>query len=97
VVQLSHILQEKKTSKPFRCFNCFLAANDNKLLWVKPFIYVQEVQCCDFVTSLFCHLCANCQEYGRFVKGLVNHNPPDLTLAVVTAPMLQTMESGNTE
>jgi hypothetical protein len=27
----------------------------------------------------------------------VNHNPPDLTLAVVTAPMLQTMESGNTE
>lgn len=52
-----------------------------------------EAPCGDFATHFFCHLCAICQEYREIRERSGDSNPPDLTLAVVTAPPIQTMES----
>ncbi|KAM0977708.1 hypothetical protein ACFX13_014027 [Malus domestica] len=52
---------------------------------------LQEAPCGDFVTHFFCHLCALCQEY-REIREKLDSSPPDLSLAVVTAPPVQTME-----
>ncbi|KAJ4837364.1 Protein PLANT CADMIUM RESISTANCE 10 [Turnera subulata] len=57
---------------------------------------LQEAPCGDFATHFFCHLCANCQEY-REIRERSGDNPPDLRMAVVTAPPIQTMEAGTTE
>ncbi|KAM1534676.1 hypothetical protein ACFX1Z_013763 [Malus domestica] len=54
---------------------------------------LQEAPCGDFVTHFFCHLCALCQEY-REICEKSDSGPPDLSLAVVTAPPVQTMEPG---
>ncbi|KAF7846682.1 hypothetical protein BT93_L3917 [Corymbia citriodora subsp. variegata] len=54
---------------------------------------MQEAPCGDFVTHFFCHLCAICQEYREIRERSGDVNPPDLTLAVVTAPPVQTMDS----
>ncbi|XP_062112855.1 protein PLANT CADMIUM RESISTANCE 10 [Humulus lupulus] len=53
---------------------------------------LQEAPCGDYVTHLFCHLCANCQEY-REIRERAGSSTPDLNLAVVTAPPVQTMFS----
>ncbi|KAF4394698.1 hypothetical protein F8388_015604 [Cannabis sativa] len=53
---------------------------------------LQEAPCGDYVTHLFCHLCANCQEY-REIRERAGSSTPDLNLAVVTAPPVQTMVS----
>ncbi|KAF8007132.1 hypothetical protein BT93_K1206 [Corymbia citriodora subsp. variegata] len=54
---------------------------------------LEEAPCGDFVTHFFCHLCAICQEYREIRERSGDVNPPDLTLAVVTAPPVQTMDS----
>ncbi|KAB5551616.1 hypothetical protein DKX38_008927 [Salix brachista] len=56
---------------------------------------LQEAPCGDLVTHFFCHLCANCQEYREIRERSGESNSPDLKLAVVTAPPVQTMEPGN--
>ncbi|KAJ6741586.1 PROTEIN PLANT CADMIUM RESISTANCE 10 [Salix viminalis] len=58
---------------------------------------LQEAPCGDLVTHFFCHLCANCQEYREIRERSGESNSPDLKLAVVTAPPVQTMEPGNPE
>ncbi|KAK6228824.1 hypothetical protein SCA6_001164 [Theobroma cacao] len=54
---------------------------------------VQEAPCGDLATHFFCHLCAICQEYREIRERAGDCEPPDLKLAVVTAPAVQTMES----
>ncbi|MBA0873196.1 hypothetical protein Goshw_028976 [Gossypium schwendimanii] len=54
---------------------------------------LQEAPCGDFATHFFCHLCAICQEYREIRERAEDPKPPDLNLAVVTAPDVQTMES----
>ncbi|OWM78857.1 protein PLANT CADMIUM RESISTANCE 10 [Punica granatum] len=54
---------------------------------------LEEAPCGDFVTHFFCHLCALCQEYREIRERAGDSNSPDLTLTVVTAPSVQTMES----
>ncbi|XP_010111332.2 protein PLANT CADMIUM RESISTANCE 10 isoform X2 [Morus notabilis] len=54
---------------------------------------LQEAPCGDFVTHLFCHLCANCQEYREIRER--SGSSPDLNLAIVTAPPVQKMESAS--
>ncbi|XVF00410.1 hypothetical protein REPUB_Repub03eG0283400 [Reevesia pubescens] len=56
---------------------------------------LQEAPCGDFVTHFFCHLCAICQEYREIRDRAGDSKPPDLMLAVVTAPAVQTMESSS--
>ncbi|XVF24268.1 hypothetical protein REPUB_Repub13aG0113000 [Reevesia pubescens] len=54
---------------------------------------LQEAPCGDFATHFFCHLCAICQEYREIRERAGDCKPPDLNLAVVIAPAVQTMES----
>ncbi|XVF41272.1 hypothetical protein PTKIN_Ptkin01aG0267300 [Pterospermum kingtungense] len=54
---------------------------------------LEEAPCGDFATHFFCHLCAICQEYREICERAGDSKPPDLNLAVVTAPTVQTMES----
>ncbi|KDP30018.1 hypothetical protein JCGZ_18590 [Jatropha curcas] len=58
---------------------------------------LQEAPCSDFFTHFFCHLCANCQEYREIRERTCDSNPADLKLPVVTAPPVQTMDSGTAE
>ncbi|XP_041025896.1 protein PLANT CADMIUM RESISTANCE 10 [Juglans microcarpa x Juglans regia] len=58
---------------------------------------LQEAPCGDFVTHFFCHLCAICQEYREIRERSGDLGSPDLNLAVVTAPPVQTMESASKE
>ncbi|XP_008240652.1 PREDICTED: protein PLANT CADMIUM RESISTANCE 10 isoform X2 [Prunus mume] len=55
---------------------------------------LQEAPCGDFVTHFFCHLCAICQEYREIREKSADSGFPDLSMAVVTAPPVQTMEPG---
>ncbi|CAB4286158.1 unnamed protein product [Prunus armeniaca] len=55
---------------------------------------LQEAPCGDFVTHFFCHLCAICQEYREMREKSADSGFPDLSLAIVTAPPVQTMEPG---
>ncbi|KAF3441358.1 hypothetical protein FNV43_RR15272 [Rhamnella rubrinervis] len=52
-----------------------------------------EAPCGDFVTHLFCHLCAICQEYREIRERSGDSDASNLNLAVVTAPPTQKMES----
>ncbi|KAE8669903.1 Protein PLANT CADMIUM RESISTANCE 10 [Hibiscus syriacus] len=52
---------------------------------------LQEAPCGDFATHFFCHLCAICQEYREIRERAGEPKPPDLNLAVITAPDVQTM------
>ncbi|EXC30810.1 hypothetical protein L484_027989 [Morus notabilis] len=65
----------------------------NKVLAMSYCCVVQEAPCGDFVTHLFCHLCANCQEYREIRER--SGSSPDLNLAIVTAPPVQKMESAS--
>ncbi|XP_059428810.1 protein PLANT CADMIUM RESISTANCE 10 isoform X1 [Corylus avellana] len=58
---------------------------------------LQEAPCGDFVTHFCCHLCAICQEYREIRERSGDITHPDLKLAVVTAPPVQTMESVSVE
>ncbi|XP_042940092.1 protein PLANT CADMIUM RESISTANCE 10 isoform X1 [Carya illinoinensis] len=58
---------------------------------------LREAPCGDFVTHFFCHLCAICQEYREIHERSGDFGSPDLSLAVVTAPPAQTMESASKE
>ncbi|XP_023540976.1 protein PLANT CADMIUM RESISTANCE 10-like [Cucurbita pepo subsp. pepo] len=52
-----------------------------------------EAPCGDFVTHFFCHFCAICQEYREIRERARGSGPHDLSLAVVTPPTTQTMDS----
>ncbi|KAJ0027458.1 hypothetical protein Pint_35988 [Pistacia integerrima] len=73
------------------CFVACYACGYRRALRAK--YNLQEAPCGDFVTHFFCHLCAICQEYREIRERSGDSNPPDLKLAVVTAPPTQTMES----
>lgn len=55
-------------------------------------ISMQEAPCGDFVTHLFCHLCAMCQEYREIRERSAGSNSPGLNLVEVTPPPPQSME-----
>ncbi|OVA03881.1 Uncharacterized protein family Cys-rich [Macleaya cordata] len=56
-----------------------------------------EAPCGDFITHLCCHLCALCQEYREIRERSGNNASSDLTLAEITAPPVQKMESAATQ
>uniref|UniRef100_A0A0C9RFS9 TSA: Wollemia nobilis Ref_Wollemi_Transcript_29843_741 transcribed RNA sequence n=1 Tax=Wollemia nobilis TaxID=56998 RepID=A0A0C9RFS9_9CONI len=49
---------------------------------------LEEAPCGDFVTHLFCHMCAICQEYRE-----IRDRSDGFNLSVLTAPSVQTMEA----
>ncbi|KAI4341195.1 hypothetical protein MLD38_025950 [Melastoma candidum] len=51
-----------------------------------------DAPCGDFVTHIFCHLCAVCQEY-REIRERSADPSHDLSSVAVIAPPTQTMES----
>ena len=72
------------------------------LLWLLPvttslLCLMKGEPCEDFVTHCFCHQCALCQEYREIRERSGDSGSPDLKLAVVTAPAVQTMELGSKE
>ncbi|PKA57960.1 Cell number regulator 5 [Apostasia shenzhenica] len=57
---------------------------------------LQEAPCGDLTTHLFCHLCANCQEY-REIRERSTGSTPSLPFSEVTAPSIQTMDPPENE
>ncbi|KAM7256998.1 hypothetical protein ACFE04_012739 [Oxalis oulophora] len=72
------------------CFVACYACGYRKALREK--YNLPEAPCGDFMTHCCCHLCAICQEY-RELRERSDPSNPNLDLAVVTAPQVQTMES----
>ncbi|XP_052173768.1 protein PLANT CADMIUM RESISTANCE 10 [Diospyros lotus] len=77
------------------CFVACYACSYRKALRSK--YNLEEAPCGDFVTHFFCHLCAVCQEHREIRERSGGSSPPDLSLAEVTAPPVQTMESASAE
>ncbi|XP_071724645.1 protein PLANT CADMIUM RESISTANCE 10 [Rutidosis leptorrhynchoides] len=76
------------------CFVACYACGYRKALREK--YNLPEAPCGDFVTHFCCHLCATCQEY-REIRERSDAFSPNLDLAVVSAPPIQTMEASPEE
>ncbi|KAF5747717.1 hypothetical protein HS088_TW05G00444 [Tripterygium wilfordii] len=72
------------------CFVACYACGYRRALRAK--YNLEEAPCGDFITHFCCHLCAICQEYREIRERSGDPNHPDIKLAVVTAPSVQTME-----
>lgn len=72
------------------CFVACYACGYRRTLRAK--YNLEEAPCGDFVTHLFCHLCAMCQEYREIRERSAGSNSPELNLVEVKPPPPQTME-----
>lgn len=79
---------------PSCLLSCY-ACNYRKNLRTK--YNLPEAPCGDFVTHLFCHQCALCQEYREICERSGDPNFADIKLPVVTAPPVQKMEPHSEE